>query len=63
MDFSGLPPFSTYLLHILTFGDPLVADFHSRVTQALDEVSRVQAHQICNFVCICTWILSRGSIY
>lgn len=50
MDFGA---FSTYLLHILTFGDPLVAYFHSWVAQALDEVSGVQTHQICNFVCIC----------
>lgn len=52
MDFGIGAAILTYLLHILTFGDPLIAYFHSGVTQALDEVSRVQAHQIRNFVCI-----------
>lgn len=53
MDFSAVSPFSTYLLHILTFGDPLIAYFDSWMAQAFDEVSRVQAHQIGTFVYIC----------
>lgn len=49
----GCQWWAPYLLHTLTFGDPLVAYFHSWVTEALDEVSRVQTHQVCNLVCIC----------
>ena len=43
----------THLLNTLTFGDPLISDFDPWVTQALQHVSRVQAHQICNLVHIC----------
>lgn len=43
----------THLLYTLTFGDPLISDFDPRVAQALQHVSRVQSHQICNFVHIC----------
>lgn len=63
MHFIKVPLFLTYLLHILTFCDPLVAYFNSWMAQALNEVSRVQAHQIGTFVHICEWILFRKMFY
>ena len=42
--------FETHLVDTLTFGDPLISYFDPWVTQPLDQVSRVQAHQICSFV-------------
>ena len=40
----------THLVDCLSLCDPLVPYFDSWMTQGLDEVSRVQAHQIGNFV-------------
>ena len=38
------------LLDILSLGDPLISYFDPWVTQGLDEVSRVQAHEVGDFV-------------
>lgn len=42
-----------YLLDILSLGDPLISYFDSWVAQTLQQIGRVQAHQICDFVSIC----------
>lgn len=42
-----------YLLDILSLSDPFISDFDSWVAQTLNQVGRVHAHQICDFVSIC----------
>lgn len=41
---------TVYLLRSLTFGDILIPNLHSRATQSFQQISRVQTHQIGNFV-------------
>lgn len=44
---------AAHLLHVLTLGHVLVADLDPGVAQALDEVGRVEAHEVRRFVGVC----------
>lgn len=44
---------SPYLFNTLTFGHILIANFHSRVQQTLDQIRGVDSHQVSSFVS--TW--------
>lgn len=37
---------SAYLLHILSFGDKLIPNLNSGVTEVFEQISRVQPRQI-----------------
>lgn len=44
---------SPYLFNTLTFGHILIANFHSRVQQTLNQIRGVDSHQVGSFVS--TW--------
>lgn len=43
----------SYLLHILAFGNILISNLYSRITEVFQQISRVQAHQIRCFISFC----------
>ena len=49
-----------YLLWSLSFGDVLVPDLDPRVTQRLQQVGRVQTHEVGNLVCHCGEASQKG---
>ena len=42
---------STYLIDSLTFGHKLVPNLHSGVAKCFQHISRVQAHEVGDFIC------------
>ncbi len=42
-----------YLLNTLSFGDVLVSNLYSGITETFQQISGVQAHQISSFISFC----------
>lgn len=51
-----------YLLWSLAFGDIFIPNLHSRATQSFQQISRVQTHQIGNFVRHCRRDNTEGKV-
>ena len=52
----------TYLLHILAFGDKLIADFDSGVAEGFEQVSRVQTLEVGGLVSNCRDTIQTSSM-
>ena len=48
--FSDVGTCGLYLLRSLTFGDVLIPDLHSGITQSFEQIGGVQTHEVRDFV-------------